>query len=401
MNQYLKSQEKNQKIIDDIFGFIDNKENNIQKYLLDNKIIEEEKIEDNNNGNNNDESNEIDDLFSEEEEEENEENNDVVNTEEKKEKTDNNNNKEIKKEETYEIKESINEDNFVIINKNNLKKNSLSANLSKKRPEIDNIINTPEFNLDKTNKNLDNNINNNINTNNYQNTKLILIEQTENLTFTQKKDKKELKQYLNNKTYNNDINNIEGDTEKEKNNNKPIIYDITEFHNLNNLSKEFQKIKISCLFFDEKYIYIGDITGNLLLYNLKEEILLKQFNNPFPNFNKTKLSIKSIYSDENYIITGYEKGKLALYAKNEKNILKTKLYESFNDITNEDIIETKIYSKKKNVIVIYFSDNKENIHLIKIKKNKIFKNKIYGNIITKAKDTNKLEPFYHIEINPF
>jgi hypothetical protein len=162
-----------------------------------------------------------------------------------------------------------------------------------------------------------------------------------------KKDKNELKQYLNNKTYNNDINNIEGDTEKEKNNNKPIIYDITEFHNLNNLSKEFQKIKISCLFFDEKYIYIGDITGNLLLYNLKEEILLKQFNNPFPNFNKIKLSIKSIYSDENYIITGYEKGKLALYAKNEKNILKTKLYESFNDITNEDIIETKIYSKKK------------------------------------------------------
>ena len=398
-----KSQEKNQKIIDDIFGFIDNKENNIQKYLLDNKIIEEEKIEDNNNGNNNDESNEIDDLFSEEEEEENEENNDIINTEEKKEKTDNNNNnnKEIKKEETYEIKETINEDNFIIINKNNLKKNSLSANLSKKRPEIDIIINTPEFNLDKTNKNLDNNINNNINTNNYQNTKLILIEQTENLTFMKKKDKNELKQYLNNKTYNNDINNIEGDTEKEKNNNKTIIYDITEFHNLNNLSKEFQKIKISCLFFDEKYIYIGDITGNLLLYNLKEEILLKQFNNPFPNFNKIKLSIKSIYSDQNYIITGYEKGKLALYAKNEKNILKTKLYESFNDITNEDIIETKIYSKKKNVIVIYFSDNKENIHLVKIKKNKIFKNKIYGNIITKPKDTNKLEPFYHIEINPF
>jgi hypothetical protein len=60
-----------------------------------------------------------------------------------------------------------------------------------------------------------------------------------------------------------------------------------------------------------------------------------------------------------------------VYVKNDKNIQKTKTFEIFNDITKEDIIEIKIYSKLNNEIIIYFADNKENVHKIEIIKNKI------------------------------
>ena len=113
------------------------------------------------------------------------------------------------------------------------------------------------------------------------------------------------------------------------------------------------------------------------------------------------MCIKSIYSDGQYIIVGYEKGKLVIYLKNDKNISKTKLFESISDISKDDIIEAKIYQKKYNILIIYCADYKENIFRIKIIRNKIFKNKIICIQITGGLiNAKKLEPYYHIEINP-
>ena len=351
------SKEKSKEIIDKIFEFIDLEENDFQKYLLDNKIIEEEKEEDNIS----EEEEEFDYEMSQEENEELDNKDEIKEENEKKNEDDNKNNNEIK-DEKGDINKDKNLDNFVIINKN---ENEIKNDID------DDIIN------------------------NYNGTKLYLIEKTENFSFLKEKDKSELIQYLNNNPYKD--KNSKENQEKYK-----IYYEILEFYKKDQLAKEFNNIKITCIFLDDSYIYIGDGVGNLLIYGIKQQKLLKMLPNPFDIENNKKLYILSIDSDENYIITGYERGKLVVYAKNDKNVQKTKIFEIFYDLTKEDIIEVKIYSKLNNEIIIYFSDNKENVHKIEIIKNKIFKNKIFERkIIAELKNTKKLKPYYHIEINPF
>lgn len=340
------SKEKEKEIIEKIFEFIDIEENDFQKYLLDNKIIEEEKGE--NNISAIEEEEDYESEMSQEENEESDNKNEIK--EEKGIEDDIKNNKEIKDE-----KDNINK----------------SENEKKNNDIDDSIIND------------------------YNGTKLYLIEKTENFSFLKEKDKSELIQYLNNKPC------IDNNSQEIQEKNK-MNYEIFEFYKKEQLTKEFSKIKITCIFIDDSFIYIGDGVGNLLIYNIKQEKLLKTLPNPFNIENNKKLNILSIDSDESYIIAGYERGKLVLYAKNDKNVQKIKIFEIFYDITKEDIIEVKIYSKLNNEIIVYFADNKENVHKIEIIKNKIFKNKILEKkIITDLKNSKKLEPYYHIEINPF
>ena len=362
------SKEFSSKLIEDIFNFIDSEENDIQKYLIDNKIIEEQNLN---------EKNEEEDLYSLTEEdsyhEENEENKDII--------------KEIKNEKENELKiikeEGKKEENN---NENNIKKDLIIINKSENRT-----------NNNEVNNGIDNSKNDLDNINCYKNTKLPLIEKTENYIFLKEKDKSELNQFI---TSNNKIPEDTNKTEKETKN--KIIYEITEFYSRNKLSQEFMNMRITCLFCYGDYIYLGDGGGNLLIYSLTEEKLIKQLKNLLPIENNRKLSINSIHADENYIIAGYERGKVVVYVKDIKNLTKTKIFETFLDITKEDIIETKIYSKKNNVIIIYCADSQERIFRIKIKKNKLFKNTITGSQITgPLKNSEKKSPYYNIEINPF
>ena len=344
------SKEKSKEIIDKIFEFIDIEENDFHKYLLENKIIEEEK----------------DNISNQEQEED------------------------------FDF-EAIYEENEEIDDKNEIEEeNQINEGEKDKKNDINKDKNLDELNIINKDKNNPNNseMNDNI-INNYDGTKLYLIEKTENFSFLKEKDKSELMKYLN--------NNPKKDLDSQETPEKYMIYyEIFESIKKEQLSKEFSNIKITCLFIDDNYIYIGDGVGNLLIYSIKPEKLLKMLPNPFHIENNKKLNILSIDSDESYIIAGYERGKIVIYAKNPQNIQKTKTFEVFYDITKEDIIEVKIYSKLNNEIIIYFADNKENIHKIEIIKNKIFKNKIYEKkIIAELKKAKKLEPYYQIEINPF
>ena len=375
MNSNMKffefNKETNEKTIEDIFDFINSDENDIQKYLLDKKIINEKIIPEN--------------KSEEEESEEMEESLTPVENASYLEEKDEN-------QET-EKTQIINNDNktetkIIEDNDNNNKKDNININ-NKNEKEFNDLIiinteeqkenkSTNEIKFDKSNK-------------------LYLIEKTENSLFSKEKDKSELKQYLNEK-----INFVEENDIQNKSKEKKILYEITEFYNKNKLSQEIQNIIITCLFCYEDYIYIGDGGGNLLTYSLKEEKLLKELKNPFPMENNKKLIIKSLYSDEQYIIVGYQRGKLVIYSKNEKYPFKAKLFESFQDISKEDIIAVKLFAKKNNVIIVYCADYKENIFRIKIIKNKILKNTIYEKQITGGlTNSKKLEPYYHLEINPF
>ena len=419
-----ESKEKNKKTIDDIFNFINSEENDIEKYLLDNKIKEDNSLKEINSE---EENEELEDSLTpleevsylEEDKEENQkiekelnleknnsseneleknnkiiENNNKINPDNNKIKSNNTiiiNNKEKKIDNIHNNKdgnksENNSLNNFIIIDKNEYKLNNNKdiIKIQNKQDNKNENKNTIKINNDDKNKN----------TIDYKNTKTFLIEKTENLIFSKEKDKLELIQYSNNNI--SEENKIENENKTNK-----LLYEITEFYNKNKLQKEFTTIKLNCLFCYENQIYIGDGEGNLLIYDLKEEKLIKELKNPFPLENKKKLCIKSIYSDEQYIIVGYEKGKLVIYLKNDKNISKTKLFESISDISKDDIIEAKIYQKKYNILIIYCADYKENIFRIKIIRNKIFKNKIICIQITGGLiNAKKLEPYYHIEINP-
>ena len=368
LDNYEFCKEKTIEVIDKIYEFIDSEENNIQTYLLDKKIIEEKNIKvEENDYNIIEEEGSIEDFSYEEDDKE-------------------------KKEENQSNEKILSNENK---NMNERNKNILNNIIEEKnkRDNLEDITKTKIIQDNIKNIIIDNDINN------YDDTKLFIVEKTENFSFLKDKDKLELKNYLNNKQ--ND-DNTDNNFEIENNMDK-ILYKIVEFNNKNILFNELINIRITCLIIDENYIYLGDGGGNLLIYSLKEEKLLKQFMNPFPIENKKKLDIKSIYSEENYIITGYEKGKVAVYSKHEKNVSKIKLFESFQDITNGDIIDLKFYTKKNNnVIIIYFSDTKKTVYRIKIKKNKVFKNKIKGkSIIGPSNPDNNIQSFYYLEINPF
>ena len=368
LDNYEFCKEKTIEVIDKIYEFIDSEENNIQTYLLDKKIIEEKKmIIEENDYNIIEEEGSIEDFSYEEDNKEKKEEDPNI--------------EKVIPNENQNINEIKNDTLTNIIEENNKSNNLKDTTKTKKiQDKIKNIIIDNKFN-------------------DYGDTKLFIVEKTENFTFLKDKDKSELKNYLNNKQNEDNFNN---NLEIENNSDK-LLYKIVEFNNKNVLLKELINIRITCLIIHENYIYLGDGGGNLLIYGLKEEKLLKQFMNPFPIENKKKLDIKSIYSEEHYIITGYEKGKVAVYSKHEKNVSKIKLFESFQDITNGDIIDIKFYTKKNNnVIIIYFSDNKETVYKIKIKKNKVFKNKIKGkSIIGPLKSDNNMQSFYYLEINPF
>ena len=274
------------------------------------------------------------------------------------------------------IKESIKENNkinIIIENSENKKINNIEENIKNKDPKIE-----------------------------LTGTKIDLVEKTENLIFSKKTKLLELEKYLNNNQY-----YLKKSSKKVINlKNEKILYEITQSFPKNKLLTEFFLQKITSLYLDnEEFLYCGEEKGNLLIYSIKDEKLVKQLENPFSfesKNNKQYPCINSINADDQYIIVGYQKGKFALFLKNEKKPIKTKIYDAFQEISQHNIIEIKIYSKKKNSILIYSCDDQENIFRTKIIKNKIFKNKVYTTRITGGlKKAKKKEPYYYLEINPF
>ena len=91
-----------------------------------------------------------------------------------------------------------------------------------------------------------------------------------NLLDISSKNKSELRQYL--------INNIYEDIGKSENQKKnKNMYEITELFPKNKLLTDFFNQKITSIYLDtEEFIYCGEEKGNLLIYNLKDEKLIKQ-----------------------------------------------------------------------------------------------------------------------------
>ena len=302
----------------------------------------------------------------------------------------------IKKEEkiTNKINEEKNKniiDETDITNKNNIK-----TEINKIKVKNKNTNNTNDKEKLEDEPNIE-----------YTGTKIDLVEKTENLYFSKTKNISELSHYLNNKyktSLSNDNDDARSDGKKTK-----FLYQIIQSIPDNKVIYEIKKQKITSLFLDnEELIYCGDEKGNLLIYNLKDETFEKLIDNPFSLETKTIKKypiINSISCDEEFICAGYENGGLSIFLKNLKKPSKTKLYDAFQEISQNKIIETKIYSKnskKKNTIKIYSCDSQENIYKTKIIKNKIFKNKVYTNrIIGPMKNAKKKEPYYYLEINPF
>ena len=449
--EYCKfNKEENKKSLDTIFDmlnfdkkiglknkFISSKEliippnfENINDYNKEINILEDKKEGKNNNNNNNNNNNDNDSnsSFIEEKKKEDEEKDDN-----KKENFENININKIIENENNENKK-INDINEIenINKKVDNNENNLNNNLINDKNEKDENVKKTIINNDNDNENninnkniieIDNNENNrdkneinHINENNKNKSnlndenkeidepkieltglKIDLVEKTEYYTFSKNKNISELKNYLNNNKY---INLQKNNNQKKE----TILYDIIESFAKNKLLTEFFNQKITALYLDShEFIYCGDEKGNLLIYNIKEEKLIKQLENPFITNTKTNkyCHINCISSDDQYIIAGYEKGKFAIFLKNEKKPIKTKIFDAFQEISQHNIIETKIYSKKKNSIVIYSSDDQENIYRTKIIK-KLLKNKVFTNRITgPLKNLKKKEPYYYLEINPF
>ena len=310
----------------------------------------------------------------------------------------------MEKEKINFINENININNIIINKENENKKenNTIIIDLHK------------ENNNTKGNVNKDNHINNNNNVKKeepkieYTGNKIDLVEKTEYLFFSKNKNISELNQYLNNYLYksnnnNDNINDNIGQVKDQKNN--KIFYDITESSLKNKLFNEFSEHKMTSIYLDtDEYIYCGDEKGNLLIYCIKDQKSIKQLENPFIKYTKDNdyPCITSISADEQFLIVGYTKGKFAIFSKNVKNPAKTVLFDAFKEISQQNIIEVKIYSKKSNRIIIYSSDDQENIFRTKIYINKILRNKVITNRITGPKKNAKFkEPYYHLEINPF
>ena len=313
---------------------------------------------------------------------------------------------EVKKEEIEEDKDKKSSSNLSD-NEEEEKKDKIIQNNNDDKPKAEktnNIISNNYKNEENENKKekekiniINENVNNNENKIELTGTKIDLVEKTENLFFIKEKNISELNKYLNNKFY---------QPKKLLENKGKILYDITQSFPKNKLLTLFFHQNITSLYLDtEEYLYCGDEKGNLLIYSIKEEKIVKQLDNPFAVESKDNENfpcIKVISSDDQFIIAGYDRGKFALFWRNEKRPSKTKLYDVFQEISQHNIIEIKIYSKKKNSILIYSCDDQENIFRTKIIKNKIFKNKVCTNRITGSlKNINKKEPYYYLEINPF
>ena len=367
------NREENRKALGNIFDMLDT--NEINSKIKNDKIITSKELYLQKSQSTNDNKNEINSIREKKEELKDNTNNSSssLNIEEKKEiitersSVDTNTNKINNENNDNIISENVKEENKEIIKENN-EINSINGN-----------INNVESKIELTG------------------TKIDLVEKMENLFFSKKKDFSELNNYLNNKFY---------EHKEFLDNKEKILYNIIQSFPKNKLLTLFFHQNITSLYLDtEDFLYCGDEKGNLVIYSIKEEKIVKQLENPFLfeiKNNQNFPCIKVISSDDQFIIAGYDKGKFALFYKNENKPTKTKIYDSFQEISQHNIIEIKIYSKKKNSILIYSCDDQENIFRTKMIKNKIFKNKVYTNRITGClKNTNKKEPYYYLEINPF
>ena len=199
--------------------------------------------------------------------------------------------------------------------------------------------------------------------------------------------------------------------EKEEENKENIYtYEIIKISNIINLTEISKQENVTAMTIDnDNLVYCGTSKGKILIYYLNDAILKEIVYNPFEKLLLScTTSIYCISVINEYCVCGYNNGYITLYYKKGN---KLKLLKEIKNMTNESIIDIKIFSGK-NKVTIYSSDIIGNIYKTKIKYG-WFKDTIDNNIIisnennndNKDKNNNKnssniFNPYYLIEINP-
>ena len=233
-------------------------------------------------------------------------------------------------------------------------------------------------------------------------TKIDLVEDMEGKSIISKRTYKELERYISN--LNDDNNENKGEEyifSSNKKLSKKNLYDILSINTNTKLFNELNNNKGGIFVFDKNNnIIFCTKKGSILIYNINQEKIVKELDNPFKDESKEKIPlITAISYDEKYIMASYNNGKISLFRKGKEKISKTKLFMTTKEINTKDItIEIKAYSGKKERIIIYLCDRQGKLFRVKIYKGMFKKKMIYKKLNIQCKNNNKL---YNLQINPY
>lgn len=274
--------------------------------------------------------------------------------------------------------------------------NILGMQLEKFNKENDGII------LDDENKGLINDLkNDDIKKYVKTGTKIDFVEDMEGNFFMGYNKYKDLEKYISQL----DSQKNQNEMGQNKKTSKKIHYDIITTYDNSKLYKDLENSKIQIFSFDiNKNIYCSTEKGNVLIYNLDEGKKVKELDNPFKeekNKNKSIYTITAMNVDEKYIVSAYSNGRVAIFRKGKDKLNKTKFFMTTAEIIPKTLInEIKVYSGKKDRIILY----------LVFQNGKILRFKIYKNYFFNIKGKHKQKPifiesennqFYNFEINPF
>ena len=382
----------------------DNKENHIEEKIVEEDYLNELNLSGNLSLNNDDEDGEgkerttiwgntgLEDIIGEQIEEElNKQNDDIlVNEENDENKTNDNNlineekneenkndNKSEKKEGT---KEEKNEENIIIDKKDKIN-NQKYIKIVENNTKTENQKNNEKITKRKIKKEKK------------TGTKIDFVEEQEGDIFQNISIYNELSKYISkiDENINNDQNIIKENVERNHN------YDILITKNHVKLYEDVIKYNPDICHFDNNYVIYSTNKGNIIIYSLEHEKIIKELPNPFKDGNNKIPKITSISSDKKFIICAYTNGKLSLFKKSKNNIEKSKLFISTQKLEfKDDIAEIGIYSGKKDRIIFYACDINGNCVRGKICLG-MFKNAIKYKYFSIC--SNMSFKFYNLEIN--
>ena len=233
-------------------------------------------------------------------------------------------------------------------------------------------------------------------------TKIDFVEDMEGKSIISKRTYRELERYISN--LDDDNNENKGEEyifSSSKKLSKRNLYDILSTNTNTKLFNELNNNKGDIFVFDKNNnIIFCTRKGSILIYNINQEKIVKELDNPFKDESKDKIPlITAISYDEKYIIASYNNGKISLFRKGKEKINKTKLFMTTKEINTKDItIEIKAYSGKKERIIIYLCDKQGKLFRVKIYKGMFKKKMIYKKLNIQSKNNNKL---YNLQINPY
>jgi len=234
-------------------------------------------------------------------------------------------------------------------------------------------------------------------------TKIDFVEDVEGKSFISKRTYRELERYISNLDDDNENKGEEYIFSSGKRLSKKNLYDILSTNTNSKLFNELNNNKGDSFVFDKNNnVIFCTKKGGILIYNLNQEKIIKELDNPFKDESKEKEKlplITAIGSDEKYIIASYNNGKISLFRKGKEKISKTKLFMTTKEINTKDItIEIRSYSGKKERIIIYLCDKQGKLFRVKIYKGMFKKKMIYKKLNIQCRNNNKL---YNLQINPY